>query len=120
MPTPLPGGVASRIAVSGDSDLLVYSTIPSVLRPMPGGKGYAMYHKRHVLNAVEFTNSMQLELLGVVSHSDYAKNVRGFGVARNAKIIRNLIWLPASTVPNMLRQYVLAVLGKVTPAHTIP
>ncbi|KAG0282628.1 hypothetical protein BGZ98_006684, partial [Dissophora globulifera] len=72
--TPLPAGIASRIAVSGDSDLLVYSTIPSVLRPMPGGKGYAMYHKQHVLDALEFTNAVQLELLGVVCHSDYAEN----------------------------------------------
>ncbi|KAG0307270.1 hypothetical protein BGZ98_000671 [Dissophora globulifera] len=45
MAAPLPGGVSSHFAVSRDSDLSVYSAVPSILRPRPSGKDYAMYHK---------------------------------------------------------------------------
>ncbi|KAG0303087.1 hypothetical protein BGZ99_002777, partial [Dissophora globulifera] len=99
-----------HLVVSGDSDLLVYESIDSVLRPIPRSNFYAIYDKDDVLDILKFVDPMQLVLLGIVSHSDYAKNIYGFGIARNAALIRSI---PVSDVNTMLAAYLAAVKPKV-------
>ncbi|KAG0286818.1 hypothetical protein BGZ98_004952, partial [Dissophora globulifera] len=101
---------SQHLVVSGDSDLLVYESIDSVLRPIPRSNFYAIYDKADVLDILKFLDPMQLVLLGIVSHSDYAKNIYGFGIARNAALIRSI---PVSDVNTMLAAYLAAVKPKV-------
>ncbi|KAG0326729.1 hypothetical protein BGZ99_009128, partial [Dissophora globulifera] len=103
-------GSSQHLVVSGDSDLLVYESIDSVLRPIPRSSFYAIYDKDDVLDILQFVDPMQLVVLGIVSHSDYAKNIYGFGIARNAALIRSI---PVSDVKTMLATYLLTVAPKV-------
>ncbi|KAF9973424.1 hypothetical protein BGZ75_001191, partial [Mortierella antarctica] len=79
-----------RVAVSVDSDLLVYDTISAVLRPMPRQSGYGLYLKPDILHALDLPTSQHLMLYGIVSENDYGRNVERLGLARNADIIKGM------------------------------
>ncbi|KAG0286486.1 hypothetical protein BGZ98_005057, partial [Dissophora globulifera] len=70
-------GSRQHLVVSGDSDLLVYQAIDSVLRPIPRSRLYAIYDNADVLDILKFDDPIQLVLLGIVSYLDYAKNIYG-------------------------------------------
>ncbi|KAF9972014.1 hypothetical protein BGZ75_001631, partial [Mortierella antarctica] len=91
-----------RVAVSVDSDLLIYDSITAVLRPMPRQSGYGLYLKPDVLHALDFPTSRHLLLYGIISENDYGRNVEQLGLARNADIIRTL---PSEDLADMLASY---------------
>ncbi|KFH68042.1 hypothetical protein MVEG_06772 [Podila verticillata NRRL 6337] len=76
--------------VSADSDLFLHSRVQELLRPNPHNKSQLLvFHKDDLLERLGLTES-QLMVLAVVSRSDYTVNVRGYGLARNHKLIRTL------------------------------
>ncbi|KAF8919707.1 hypothetical protein BGZ58_004589, partial [Dissophora ornata] len=79
------------IVVTGDSDLLIYKSVPAVWRPMGRGKSrrYWQYDKAAVLDALDVT-STQLVALAVISGNDYADNIRTLGIETNRKLIKKL------------------------------
>ncbi|ORZ27127.1 hypothetical protein BCR41DRAFT_347463 [Lobosporangium transversale] len=81
----------TSIAVSGDSDLLIYPSIKRVLRPIPRRHHmFALYEKQEVLQALGFSRNSQLLVYGIISDNDYTPNIPTFGLATNAEIISAL------------------------------
>ncbi|KAG0342102.1 hypothetical protein BG004_005749, partial [Podila humilis] len=79
-----------RTVVSGDSDLLVFKSVDSLLRPVPKAKSYALFERKDVLKALGFQQHWQLELLAIVNRSDFAMNVPGIGLAKSTALIVSL------------------------------
>lgn len=79
------------IVVTGDSDLLVYRTIPEVWRPVKQGglRRFEVYKKSSVLGAVDLSD-IKLIALAVVSCNDYNKNIPALGIKTNYKLIKDL------------------------------
>ncbi|KAG0073939.1 hypothetical protein BGZ93_004656, partial [Podila epicladia] len=79
------------VVVTGDSDLLIYKSVPAVWRPMGGGKSrrYWLYNKAAVLDALDVT-STQLVALAVISGNDYTRNIPTLGIETNRKLIKKL------------------------------
>ncbi|KAG0334484.1 hypothetical protein BG000_008304 [Podila horticola] len=76
--------------VSADSDLFLHSRVQELVRPNPDNKTqFLVYHKDDLLERLGLTEP-QLMVLAVVSRSDYTVNVRGYGLARNHKLLRTL------------------------------
>ncbi|KAG0083659.1 hypothetical protein BGZ92_010579 [Podila epicladia] len=76
--------------VSADSDLFFHSRVQELVRPNPDNKKqFLVYHKVDLLERLGLSES-QLMVLAVVSRSDYTVNVRGYGLARNHKLVRTL------------------------------
>ncbi|KAF9336725.1 hypothetical protein BG006_007621 [Podila minutissima] len=76
--------------VSADSDLFLHSRVQELVRPNPDNKKqFLVYHKDDLLERMGLSES-QLMVLAVVSRSDYTVNVRGYGLARNHKLLRTL------------------------------
>jgi hypothetical protein len=84
----LPTHDRRRIVVTADSDLLAFQSVTEVLRPLPHSRSFGLYRRDDVLRAFGFTSSSQLVALACVSSNDYGKNVRGFGLRSNVKIIK--------------------------------
>jgi hypothetical protein len=77
----------TRYAVSRDSDMFFHSSVKNILRPF--GRWFLSYDRANVLNSLGL-NEAQMQLLAIVSKSDYAQNVRGKGLVRNHKFIKSL------------------------------
>ncbi|KAF9945062.1 hypothetical protein BGZ72_001685, partial [Mortierella alpina] len=76
------------VTVSVDSDLFVHSTVGRVLRKV-GREGFFLYNIDDVRRALNMSE-LQFLVLGMVSRSDYAKNVPNMGLKRNSKAIQAL------------------------------
>ncbi|CAO3565677.1 unnamed protein product [Mortierella alpina] len=96
------GPCRKRIAVSIDSDLLVYESISAVLRPMPKHNGYGLYVKSDVLRALDLPCAGHMAVYGIVNENDYGRNVEHLGLARNLDIVRTL---PSEGLSEMLEAY---------------
>ncbi|CAO3573969.1 unnamed protein product [Mortierella alpina] len=96
------GPCRKRIAVSIDSDLLVYESISAVLRPMPKHNGYGLYVKSDVLRALDLPSARHMAVYGIVNENDYGRNVQHLGLARNLDIVRTL---PSEGLSEMLEAY---------------
>ena len=92
-----------RIVVTGDSDLMGYSTVKSVLRAVPRTDMFAWYHKQDVLSKLELPTERHLVLLAIVSKNDYGPNIKSLGIVSNCKIIKTI---QSGTIDNMLNEYV--------------
>ncbi|KAF8909516.1 hypothetical protein BGZ58_005976, partial [Dissophora ornata] len=79
------------VVVTGDSDLLIYKSVPAVWRPMGRGKSrrYWLYDKAAVLDTLGLT-ATQLVALAVISGNDYNRNIPYLGIETNRKIIKRL------------------------------
>ncbi|KAF9572635.1 hypothetical protein EC968_009627 [Mortierella alpina] len=91
------------VAVSGDSDLLGFEGIRTVLRPLPQNKGYGVYSKEATLKALELPSEAHLAILTTVSENDFSTNVKQLGLARNTEIIAKI---PLASPDTMLERYV--------------
>ncbi|KAF9959036.1 hypothetical protein BGZ72_010377 [Mortierella alpina] len=91
------------VAVSGDSDLLAFEGISTVLRPLPHNKGYEVYSKEVTLRALELPSEAHLSILATVSENDFSKNVKQLGLARNSEIIAKI---PLASPDVMLERYI--------------
>ena len=96
------GWCRQRVAVSVDSDLLIYDSISAVLRPMPKQGGYGLYLKPDVLHALDLPTARHLLLYGIISENDYGRNVEQLGLENNRVIIRTL---PSEDLADMLARY---------------
>ncbi|KAF9111826.1 hypothetical protein BGW39_004238, partial [Mortierella sp. 14UC] len=99
------GRVLPRIAVSGDSDLLIYDSVKLLLRKMPKQDSFRLYRKKDVLAAMGFGSSTQLVLFGIISENDYTPHVKSFGFVTNLKIIHGMNDFHTS-VEQLLQAYV--------------
>ncbi|KAF9081596.1 hypothetical protein BGX29_004390 [Mortierella sp. GBA35] len=88
------------IVISGDSDMVVYSSVGTIWRPISGGK-FLVCEIADVLKHMELSRA-QLTTLGVVSKNDYTSNLPRMGVATNYKIIKSL---EESDVETMVQRY---------------
>ncbi|KAG0366054.1 hypothetical protein BGX24_003860, partial [Mortierella sp. AD032] len=79
---------AHDVAVSRDSDSLVYSSIVTILRPLGRGR-YLMYDVPKLLKHLEISRTA-LTVLGIVCRNDYSSNMSRLGVSTNFKIILSL------------------------------
>ncbi|KAI7826597.1 hypothetical protein BC939DRAFT_114082 [Gamsiella multidivaricata] len=77
------------IVISGDSDFLIYHSIPVVWRPVCGG-GFLEYRKNDMLSALGLETAEQLTVLGVVSTNDYNRSLYGLGCEINYKIVKDM------------------------------
>jgi len=85
------GNGGHRIAVSADSDLLVYEDIPYVLRRNPTSQEYSLYTKTSVIKALDLPSAAHLTVLGVVCNNDYSPNIEQYNIGKNAKILRGVV-----------------------------
>lgn len=76
------------IAVSKDSDLLVYKNIETIWRPITKDR-LLVYHVPDILGTLGLSKS-QLTALGVVSRNDYDSNIAFLGPETNYDIIKGL------------------------------
>ncbi|KAG0254341.1 hypothetical protein DFQ27_006905 [Actinomortierella ambigua] len=77
--------------VSCDSDLLFYSTIPVLWRPLGSyrSRRYVPYEKTAVLEALGLS-AIQLTALAILSDNDYVPNIPHLAFETNLKIIKGL------------------------------
>ncbi|KAF9311668.1 hypothetical protein BG003_007159, partial [Podila horticola] len=101
----------TRVVMSGDSDLLIYSAIQVVLHPMPKIRDFGIYSKDVILQTLHLESPEHLLLLGTVSDNDYVHNIKSLGLVRNVKIIRSVV--PAHP-HSMLMSYIQKARERVT------
>jgi len=87
------------IAVSKDSDLLVYGNIENIWRPISRDRVLA-YHIPDVLVTLGLTRG-QFTALGVVSKNDYDTNIASLGPESNFTIIKNLVGMGRCLQPQL-------------------
>ncbi|KAF9949650.1 hypothetical protein BGZ72_008598 [Mortierella alpina] len=104
-------GNRPRIVVSGDSDVLGYSTIPRFLRNIPKTSSFVWCNRADVLSALNLPSSRHLTLLAIISRNDYGKNIEGLGYVKNCDILR---LIPEAPMDTMLDQYVVKAAQKVS------
>ncbi|KAF9938146.1 hypothetical protein BGZ67_000531 [Mortierella alpina] len=90
-----------------DSDLVFHRPVRNVLFPRKGG--LELLSRDQVLKAFEVDED-QLQLLAVVSTSDYQKAKRGYELVRNQKTIKGITTPPG---PDRLRRMFTAYCNKV-------
>lgn len=71
------------IVISRDSDLLIYSSVTKVFRPISQGR-YLQYDVQD-LTAVLGMNRLQFTVLGIISRNDYTSNIPSLGTKTNFK-----------------------------------
>ncbi|KAK3810077.1 MAG: hypothetical protein J3Q66DRAFT_391248 [Benniella sp.] len=76
------------VVISGDSDLLLYSKINTVWRPMRRNQ-LLCYDVEQVVKTLGISKQ-QLMALGIVSRNDYTRNIPSLGCATNYGVIKNL------------------------------
>lgn len=100
-------GQQDIIAISGDSDLLIYDSISTVIRPIPKMRRvFAIYEKQDVLQTLGLATSKHLLLLGIVSNNDYNANAPGLGPVKNLQLLLSV--QESEAIETMLDQYVAA------------
>ncbi|KAF9279603.1 hypothetical protein BGZ74_002807, partial [Mortierella antarctica] len=100
-----------RAVMSADSDLLIYSTIEHLFRPMPKTNNFGTYRKETVLQTLQLHSPEHLVLLGTISDNDYVRNIPTLGLVKNLEIIRSI--LPAHP-HEMLNSYLQKARARVT------
>lgn len=101
-----------RVAVSSDSDLLIYPGVDSVLRRLPGSTEFSFYQKQGVVNALKLTSPSHLAVLGVVSANDYSHNIQGLGLARNIKFLSDPSLKTLNRTKSILDRYLTLLPAK--------
>ncbi|KAF9939277.1 hypothetical protein BGZ70_006469, partial [Mortierella alpina] len=98
---------SSTAVLSRDSDFLFHRPVKNVLCPVKGG--LQLITREDVLKAFQMDED-ELQLLAVVSTSDYATSVRHHGLVRNHKSIKDLAVPPGpDRVRRMLDKYLATV-----------
>ncbi|KAG0195459.1 hypothetical protein BGX28_001333, partial [Mortierella sp. GBA30] len=83
-------GGRQEYALSNDSDLFIYRSVRNLIRPVYGqGNKFQLLNKQQVLQHLQI-NDLQLLLLGIVTHNDYNMHFKGYGIATNMEIIKDL------------------------------
>ncbi|KAG0300249.1 hypothetical protein BGZ98_009332 [Dissophora globulifera] len=79
------------VVVMGDSDLLIYKSVPAVWRPRGRAKSqrYSLYDKAAVLDSLDVA-STRLVALVILSGNDYTGNIPSLGIETNRKLIKKL------------------------------
>lgn len=103
-------GSLPRIVVSGDSDMVGYSTITRFLRNIPRTSYFAWCNRADVLSALDLPSPRHLTLLAIISRNDYGKNIEGLGYVKNCELLRTI---PQGPVDAMLAQYIVQAGRKV-------
>ncbi|KAF9276713.1 hypothetical protein BGZ68_009835 [Mortierella alpina] len=91
---------AGDVVVSRDSDMLIYSNITTIWRPI--SKDRVLVYKLDTVLATLKLNRTQLTVLGIVSKNDYGRNIYSLGSATNYAIIKEKV---AEDAPAMVKQY---------------
>ncbi|KAF9945327.1 hypothetical protein BGZ72_001470 [Mortierella alpina] len=76
------------IVISADSDMLAYSTISILWRPV--SRGLILVYNISDLCQVLGLSRIQLTALAVVSNNDYGKNIHSLGPATNYSLIKSV------------------------------
>lgn len=79
------------IVITGNSDFLMYRTIPEVWHLVGQGdpSQFLVYNKDAVLNAIGLLDT-KFTALAMVSSNDYNKNIPSLGIETNYKLIKKL------------------------------
>lgn len=94
----------TRYMVSRDSDMFLHSSVGNMLRPFKNF--FLSYNREDILTALGL-KEVQMQLLAIVSRSDFTQNVDGMGLKRNCEFIKTL---PTNlTLDKMLQLYVTRV-----------
>ncbi|KAF9217482.1 hypothetical protein BGZ59_003810 [Podila verticillata] len=101
----------TRAVMSADSDLLIYSAIQVVIRPMPKSRDFGIYSKDAILQTLHLDSPEHLVLLGTISDNDYVQNIRSLGLVRNVEIVKSIVPAHSHT---MLMSYIQKARAKVT------
>ena len=86
----------NEVVVSGDSDLLFYTNVHDILRPLGNGN-FLLYNKSDLLRLLQVT-AVQWASIGIVSGNDYDKNIKGFGISTNHKLISEISGKDITTI----------------------
>jgi hypothetical protein len=86
----------NEVVVSGDSDLLFYTNVHDILRPLGNGN-FLPYNKSDLLRLLQVT-AVQWASIGIVSGNDYDKNIKGFGISTNHKLISEISGKDITTI----------------------
>jgi hypothetical protein len=101
------------IAISGDSDLLLYQGISAVVRPLPHQRRrFGVYYTNDVMEALELPSSNHLILYGSISNNDYVNNIKTLGPVKNLSLVQGV---EEKDIRTMLRDYLVST-GKVLEA----
>ncbi|KAF9970467.1 hypothetical protein BGZ65_011098 [Modicella reniformis] len=107
VPPGFPVHITRRVVVTSDSDFLAYGGIHQILRPLPHSRNYGLYCLNDILQAFGFSSPHQLVALACVSANDYGKNVPGFGIKTNAKLVKGISL--DKDVENMVQSYITTI-----------
>ncbi|KAF9966905.1 hypothetical protein BGZ70_000814 [Mortierella alpina] len=99
---------SSTAVLTRDSDFIFHRPVKNVLSPAKGG--LQLTTREDVLKAFQMDED-ELQLLAVVSTSDYAKSVRHHGLVRNHKSIKDLAVPPGPDRVQRMRDKYLATVG---------
>ncbi|KAF9342308.1 hypothetical protein BGX34_008396, partial [Mortierella sp. NVP85] len=112
------GATSGSIAISSDSDLLIYPNVTSLVRPLPKKHhAYGIYEREQVLEALGLPTPQHLVLYGIVTSNDYSNNIPGLGPVNNTDIIRSIDG--NETVKKMLDKYILAAAAFAKPGVSV-
>ncbi|KAI8347489.1 hypothetical protein B0O80DRAFT_211287 [Mortierella sp. GBAus27b] len=79
------------VAISSDSDLLLYEGVSTLIRPLPHQRRrFSIYNCQEVLDALGLPSSNHLVLCGPVSNTDYTSNIKTLGLVRNLTLIKEI------------------------------
>lgn len=106
--TTIQGRTYRKVAVSSDSDFLMYESINRVLRRNPRSHDFCLYKKDSVVATLKLPSSAHLAVLGVVSSNDYGPNIPRHGIYRNSTILK-AIGTAASDARSILGAYIAHV-----------
>jgi hypothetical protein len=91
------------VAISSDSDLLLYEGVSTFIRPLPHQRRqFGIYNSQEVLDTLELPSSNHLVLYGSVSNNDYTSNIKTLGLVRNLTLIKEI---NEDVIDLMLRDY---------------
>ncbi|CAO3570258.1 unnamed protein product [Mortierella alpina] len=102
------------VPVSMDSDLFLHSTVDRVLRKV-GRTGFFEYAVDDVRKKLKL-RELQFLVLGMVSRSDYAKNVPHMGLIRNCNVLQ---LLKAPALPSAYLRH-LTILHRLLQVQALP
>ncbi|CAO3567675.1 unnamed protein product [Mortierella alpina] len=106
---------SSTAVLTRDSDFLLHRPVKNVLHPAKGG--LHLFTREGTMKVLQMDED-ELQLLAVVSTSDYAKSVPHYGLVRNHKVIKGLRVDPGpDRLRRMLEKY-CATVGRANFDHS--
>jgi hypothetical protein len=78
------------VVVTGDSDLIVYEGIWTVIMPIGRSRELTRFSKQDLLKSLDLPSERHLLLAAIATKNDYFEGIRCIGINRNVDIIRKM------------------------------